>query len=111
MGLHGVQQWQSNAGVARSTAQHSGNAHHGASTGAPADLTARSTAAAPQAHKQAAKAIAAWHRVGRKGRGVLKKMSVHRVHELEEQVTDFVSSVRIPPFLLCCACSDTPCGL
>jgi hypothetical protein len=44
--------------------------------------------------QSATEAIGAWARVGRKGRGALKRLSVHRVHELEELVTEFLASVR-----------------
>jgi hypothetical protein len=44
----------------------------------------------------AADAIAAWLRVGRKGRAALRKLNIDRVHDLEEQVSFFASSVCSP---------------
>ena len=85
----------------RAAAPSSDVANHG-SDPAQRSATQQDVQPVAQEHsRNAADAIAAWQRVGRKGRTVLKRLSVHRVHELEELVTAFAASVRSCPFTRC----------
>jgi uncharacterized protein YjiS (DUF1127 family) len=55
----------------------------------------RCTHAKPSA---AARAVQAWHRISKRGRNALLTMNIERVYVLEDQVLEFVDSVRPGPF-------------